>query len=57
MSLYAKTSSTDGRAYVLEIVCNLSESDIARTKGEIAALPENQPGGLWERVQGYCIVS
>jgi hypothetical protein len=57
LSLYAKTSSNDGRTDVLKIVCNLSESDIARTKAEIAALPENQPEGLWERVQAFCIVS
>lgn len=43
LSLYAKANSAGRRADVLGIVCNLSESDIARTKSEIAAPSANQP--------------
>lgn len=54
---HAKTSSADGHTDVLETICNLSESYIARTRARIAALAENQPESLWEQAQAHCMVS
>lgn len=51
LSFYAKTSSADGHADVIETIDNLTEKDIARVRAQLEAECED---GLSERTRAHC---